>query len=120
MRTALSSARPRTICDRCARFGDGLRDLIRGSRLVLDWQMECCGEPFAVGDSVEWSLTDEPDVDWLEAAIGTELAADITHQEDHHDAERDVIVRRGKVLSIRCAYCRYAPKPGGDERTLYP
>jgi hypothetical protein len=85
-----------------------------------DWQMECCGEPFAVGDSVQWSLTDEPDVDWLEAAIGTELAAEITHQEDHHGVEEDVIARRGKVLSIRCAYCRYAPTPGGDERTLYP
>lgn len=24
------------------------------------------------------------------------------------------------MLSIRCAYSRYAPSPGGDERTLHP
>lgn len=84
------------------------------------WQMECCGEPFAVGDSVEWGLTGQLDDGWLEAAIGTKLAAKITHVEDHHDVEVDAVARRGKVLSIRCAYCRYAPMPDGDERTLYP
>ena len=85
-----------------------------------DWQMECCGEPFSVNDSVEWKLTDDPDVDWLEAAIGSDLAAQVTHQEDHHDLEENAVARKGKVRSIRCAYSRYAPAPGGDRRTLYP
>lgn len=85
-----------------------------------DWQMECCGEPFSVNDSVEWKLTDDPDVDWLEAAIGSDLAAQVTHQEDHHDLEENAVARMGKVRSIRCAYSRYAPAPGGDRRTLYP
>lgn len=82
--------------------------------------MGCCGEPFAVGDSVEWGLTDEVDVEWLEAVIGAELAAEVTHLEDHHDVNEGAVARRGKVLSIRCAYCRFAPTPGGDERVLYP
>jgi hypothetical protein len=82
--------------------------------------MECCGEPFAVSDVVEWNLADAPDVDWLAAAIGGDLAAQVTHQEDHHDLREDAITRKGKILSIRCAYCRYAPTPGGDERELYP
>lgn len=65
-------------------------------------------------------MTGELGVGWLEAALGPKLAAEITHLEDHHDVELDAVARRGKVLSIRCAYCRYAPMPGGDERTLYP
>ena len=57
-------------------------------------------------DSAEWNLAADPDVDWLEAAIGSDLAAQITHQEDHHDLEENAVVRKGKVRSIRCAYSR--------------
>lgn len=83
------------------------------------WQMECCGEPFRVGDTVDWSLVADPDVDWLEAAIGAELASKITHQEDHHDVDGEAGAHHGRVKSIRCAYSAYAPS-GGDQRTLYP
>ena len=41
------------------------------------WQMECCGQPFSVDDRVQWNLTEEPDVDWLEAAIGSDLAVQV-------------------------------------------
>jgi hypothetical protein len=84
------------------------------------WQMECCGEPFAVGDVVDWSLAGDPDSEWLEAAIGRDLTAQVTHVEDHHDVEQDAIIRRGTVRSIQCAFCLYAPASGGDRRTLYP
>lgn len=30
-----------------------------------DWQLECCGEPFSVNDSVEWNLAADPDLDGL-------------------------------------------------------
>jgi hypothetical protein len=82
--------------------------------------MECCGEPFAVNDDVEWDFADAPDVDWLMAAVGEDLASQVTHREDHHDLEEDAIARRGRVSSIRCAYCRYAPTPGDDEHILSP
>ena len=85
-----------------------------------EWQMGCCGEPFSVGDSVEWNLSSEPDTDWLVAAIGRDLAARITYAEDHHDMEQVAVAHRGKVVSIRCAYCMYAPVPGSDSRGLYP
>ncbi len=49
------------------------------------WQMQCCGQPFSVNDRVEWNLAEDPDVDWLEAAIGLDLAVHVTHQEDHHE-----------------------------------
>ncbi len=32
----------------------------------------------------------------------------------------NAVARKGKVRSIRCAYSRYAPGPGGDGPTLYP
>lgn len=84
------------------------------------WQMECCGDSFSVGDSVTWSLSERPDREWLGTAIGAELAAEVSHVEDHHELEGDAVDRRGTVLSIRRASCRYAPVPGGDERVLYP
>ena len=84
------------------------------------WQMECCGEPFSVNDCVEWNLTEVPDVDWLEAAIGSDLAVQVSYQEDHHDLDKNAVARKGRVRSIRCAYSGYAPAPGGDGRTLYP
>lgn len=76
--------------------------------------------PFSVGDSVEWSLANNPDDEWLETAIGRALAREVTHTEDHHDVDEGSVVRRGTVLSIRCAYSRYAPNPGADPRMLYP
>lgn len=84
------------------------------------WQMECCGEPFSVDDCVEWNLTEEPDVDWLKAAVGSDLAVQVTHHEDHHELDKNAVARKGRVRSIRCAYSRYAPAPGGGGRPLYP
>lgn len=48
------------------------------------WQMECCGEPFAVHDIVEWDLNAAQGDDWLTDVIGDELASRVTHTEDHH------------------------------------
>ncbi len=84
------------------------------------WQMECCGDPYAIGDEVAWSLSGRTDVDWLEVALGTELAAAVTHVEDHHEVEGDAVVRTGAVLDIRCVSCRYAPTPGEDQRVRHP
>jgi hypothetical protein len=84
------------------------------------WQMECCGEPYAVGDEVEWALDDDPDRDWLEAALGAELASQVTHEEEHHrDLPEGTTPAKGTVRAIRCAYGRYAPTPA-DQRVLYP
>ena len=84
--------------------------------------MECCGEPFAVHDIVEWTLVAVADNDSLKDVIGDELASRVTHHEDHHVIAEIGEHRRhrGKVLSIRCAYGLYAPSPGGDENMLHP
>ena len=86
-----------------------------------DWEMECCGEPFAVHDIVEWDLTPALDTDWLKDVVGDELASRVTHShEKHGPGEAGRRRRRGQVLSIRCAYGRHAPAPGGNEDMLYP
>ena len=86
-----------------------------------DWEMECCGEPFAVHDIVEWDLTPALDTDWLKDIVGDELASRVTHSHERHGpGEAGRRRRRGQVLSISCAYSRYAPAPGGDEGMLYP
>lgn len=72
---------------------------------VSGWQMECCGDPFSVGDEVEWPLR-EPDRPWLESTLGTTTAAEVTYMEDHHGtddatpARRRGIVRRIQAVSL--------------------
>ncbi|MGB7981612.1 MAG: DUF6578 domain-containing protein [Candidatus Nanopelagicales bacterium] len=79
---------------------------------VTDWQMECCGAPFAVGEAVSWRLSNRPDVEWLSTVIGVDEARAVTHAEDHHDTQpHGVRVVDGTVVRIRVARCRYVPGP---------
>ncbi len=52
---------------------------------VDDWQMQCCGAPFSVGDEVSWTLR-EPDTAWLEAVLDKDVAGGIGGAEEHHGA----------------------------------
>jgi hypothetical protein len=75
------------------------------------WQMECCGEPFNVGDHVAWTLASVEDKDFLARVLGDEIAATVTHREDHHiDLPPDAPATEGRVRSIRTARCLYAPR----------
>jgi len=71
--------------------------------------MECCGEPFSESDIVEWNLAGEADGECLADVVGDEIASLVTHREDHHDLAGGACRHRRRVLSIRCAYSRYAP-----------
>ena len=81
------------------------------------WQMECCGDPFAMGDVVEWTLDDHPDVAWLGAAVGDELARQIAYAEEHHEDGGPGTTRRagGAVRTIRCAFCDFGRIVDGDD-----
>ena len=81
------------------------------------WQMECCGDPFAIGDVVEWTLDDHPDVAWLGAAVGDELARQIAYAEEHHEDGGPGTTRRarGEVRTIRCAFCDFGRIVDGDD-----
>jgi hypothetical protein len=87
---------------------------------VDGWQMQCCGEPFRVGSQVSWTLRDA-DPDWLGAVLGADAQQAVDAAEEHHgEAPEGTTPRQGTVIHITAVHCRYAPRPSGDARTLYP
>jgi isopentenyldiphosphate isomerase len=84
---------------------------------VDDWQMQCCGHPFAIGSAVSWTIRDA-DHDWLVAVLGPSAAATVDAAEEHHggDTERTV---DGMVMSIAAVHCRYEPAANGDPKVLH-
>lgn len=82
--------------------------------------MECCGEPFELGDRVTWTVEEADDREWLLAALGPDHAVTVTHLEEHHaqDASR-LLTMTGFVTKIAGAWCAYGPRHVGDEDS-YP
>lgn len=91
---------------------------------LADWEWQCCGEPFAVGDDVEWILVEADDAARASfgKTLGPEIGQSITHWETHHqdDDEERLAATRACVESITAVYWRYAPRTGADERVLHP
>ena len=79
---------------------------------VDDWQLQCCGTPFAIGDEVTWTLSSTPDRDWLFGIFGPEPAHRITHAEEHH-GQGNLVATRGRVIDISAASCHYTEHPRG-------
>ena len=67
--------------------------------MVEDWQFECCGRPFAVGDEVAWRLMLwEPD----DARVPDELLVRLDAQAEpftHPEADEGTIVLRAGLLT---------------------
>jgi hypothetical protein len=84
---------------------------------VQDWQYECCGDDFAVGDEVAWT-TRRPDVDWLARRLGADEAARITHTEEHHGSSHGNVA--GKITAIQVVYYREESRPAKRLRELVP
>lgn len=79
---------------------------------VDDWQMQCCGTPFAIGGEVAWTLHEDVDRQWLDSILGPDLAGTVTHAEEHHDRQPEGSpVVRARVRRIRAVSCRYAAGP---------
>jgi hypothetical protein len=87
---------------------------------VDSWQMQCCGEPFSVGQQVWWTLGDV-DQDWLMAMLGADAQVSVDAAEDHHGGVPGETLRTtGTVSRMTAGHCRYAPAPGDDSQALYP
>ncbi|MGS2618595.1 DUF6578 domain-containing protein [Micromonospora sp. LZ34] len=85
-----------------------------------DWQLQCCGDPFAVGAEVSWTLRDA-DSEWLAEMLGSGSAIGVDAAEEHHgDLGEDAPLMVGTVASIDAVHCRYAPLLGSEERGLHP
>lgn len=72
---------------------------------VADWQIQCCGEEFAVGDVVTWPILarDRSDDLW-------EVDEEITGTYDSHGDE-PLPEMTGVVRRIRTMSCQYAAAP---------
>jgi hypothetical protein len=81
------------------------------------WQLQCCGEPFSVGGEVTWTLSDEPNRQWLADVVGAPIAGSVTHAEQHHGPwplGQVAVVFTGRVGSIQSVFCRFAPGRTND------
>jgi hypothetical protein len=87
---------------------------------VDGWQMQCCGEPFTVGDRVSWRLRD-PDPERPGLVPGSDLARGVDKAEEHHGGlSEDAAPVAGVVTSIHAVHCRYAPLPDQASTHLFP
>jgi hypothetical protein len=90
-----------------------------GKVWVDGWQIQCGGTPFHVGDAVEWTLTRNNDVEWLENVVGPETAHMIDFPEEHHGGlPADAPVTQGRVARIHAVRSRFAATPGADPKML--
>jgi hypothetical protein len=77
--------------------------------LIDDWQMQCCGIPFSVGDSVEWLAKKWVSCDFY-IDVGT-----IDYYYEHHSPEYKKLFKIiGKVAKIQALYCILVPDPAAD------
>ncbi|MFF7339054.1 DUF6578 domain-containing protein [Streptomyces sp. NPDC008163] len=85
---------------------------------VDDWQMQCCGEPFAPGGVVSWTLMEVDPEDYADL-VGEERADGIDFREEHHGAEEGRAPASLEVLSVVEVHCRYGVPPGATDRVNY-
>jgi hypothetical protein len=64
-----------------------------------DWQLECCGESFAVGDRVDWRLR-AVDSDRYATSLPEGSGIRIEWEEEHHEPDGSLVSISGEVLSI--------------------
>ncbi|MFJ6844077.1 DUF6578 domain-containing protein [Streptomyces griseoluteus] len=86
---------------------------------VDDWQMQCCGEDFAVGDVVSWTLLEAGPEDYADV-VGGKRAAGIGFREEHHGREGERAATSVEVLSIDEVHCRYEIPAGATDRLHVP
>ncbi|MFD5727085.1 MULTISPECIES: DUF6578 domain-containing protein [unclassified Streptomyces] len=86
---------------------------------VDDWQMQCCGDPFAPGDVVSWALMEVDAEDYADL-VGEERAEGIDFREEHHGGEDGVPPVPLEVVSVVEVHCRYAALPGETGRVRGP
>lgn len=77
------------------------------------WQMACCGTPFSVGDSIDWTVSSEVDRSFLGRVTSPEMAERVDYSEEHHDDDEMLIGLTGVVRAIRLASCPYKLDEGG-------
>lgn len=79
---------------------------------IGDWELACCGVPFAVGDEVEWRLTDGGDGAFFADLFPADAAVrPILY--DAHDAGPAPTACRARVVAVDAVAWRYAQAADG-------
>ena len=73
---------------------------------VEDWQMQCCGDPFAVGDAVCWMAVRSAGMKEVDSILGLENGTSIEWVEDHHDLA-DTEPLSAIVQAIQAVFYRF-------------
>ena len=74
------------------------------------WEMECCGTPFRVGDTVTWPLLDldTEGLAFVQERLGEDAGAPITHSTIFHGKRVvDIPKTSGVVTGIHALYNRF-------------
>ncbi|MFF5444825.1 DUF6578 domain-containing protein [Streptomyces sp. NPDC012888] len=86
---------------------------------VDDWQMQCCGGNFAVGEVVSWNLMPVDPADYADV-VGGARASEIDFREDHHLEAEDGVTTALQVLEISEVHCRYEVPAGSAGNVYHP
>ncbi len=71
------------------------------------WQMECCGTPFSVGDTVKWFVEKYEKIEQLNSPDDS-WKTDY-YYEAHSSDWQGILVLEGKVQTIKILYQKYMP-----------
>lgn len=71
------------------------------------WQMECCGTPFSVGDTVKWFVMIYDDAALLDSPV--DIGKINYYYEAHSSDWQGILVLKGTVETIKILYQRYMP-----------
>lgn len=84
-----------------------------------EWQLTCCGTPFAIGDKVEWLVLDYGKVSGVTPPDVASRIGKVDYFYEAHSSDwESLCVLTGVVRSIRGIYYRYGAVPG--QRALVP
>ncbi|MFD8611333.1 DUF6578 domain-containing protein [Streptomyces sp. NPDC059631] len=86
---------------------------------IDDWQIQCCGQSFAPGDVVSWTLLEVDPEDYADV-VGSDRADEIDFREEHHGQEEGYAPTLVEVLSIAEVHCRYEVVPGATNKVNHP
>ncbi|MFR9794557.1 DUF6578 domain-containing protein [Streptomyces sp. MS06] len=86
---------------------------------VDDWQMQCCGQSFAPGDVVSWTLLETDPEDHADV-VGSERADEIDFREEHHGQGEGRAPTSVEVVSIAEVHCRFGVPPGAADNVDHP
>jgi hypothetical protein len=74
------------------------------------WQLECCGDPFQVGDEVSWRLVASDLPFDLRELVGSEVEEPQWTEEHHGDGD-GVAATRARVIGIQVLVCEHTIDP---------